>query len=112
MTVSHIARTTLALSLCVAAGAGCLQLAQQPPPPTWELALSRPAPAGASFPAPAVLGAAGALLLAWLVWRRARSRGAAAFRPADREDLALLRTAKDALAILVSRRVGRWLGRP
>jgi hypothetical protein len=111
MTVSRIARTTLSLSLCVAAGAGCLQLAQQPPPPTWELALSRPAPAGASFPAPAVLAAAGALLVAWLAWRRARGR-AAPPRPADREDLALLRTAKDALAILVSRRVGRWLGRP
>jgi hypothetical protein len=110
MSFSRISCVALILLAALCAGAGCLHLAPQPPPAAWGLGLTRPAPAGAGAVGPAAAAAAVLLAAAWVGWRWLRPRGAAA-RPPDREDLALLRTAKDALAMLISRRVGRWLGR-
>ncbi len=94
---------------------GCLQLSDRLPPP-W------PGEAPAGFPAaPAEAGSAWPLLLGCLAlaglavaWRRLRREGSERLG-LDREDLALLRTARDALAILLRKKrtaAGGRLPRP
>lgn len=114
-------RTALAAALVIllAGCPGCLRLRE--PAPVWpvEAALApRPAPAGETRHHLALSLSVAALALSTLGWSWARRRRLAredlqARRTGravalDREDLALIRTARDALAFLVRKQLARF----
>lgn len=90
------------VGLFLALAAGCVQVSSQVLDQPMALTYAAAAPRGGSWTGLAALAvAAGCASLVFAFWRL--RQGARRARPLDRQDLALLRTARDAVAMLFRR---------
>ncbi len=107
------ARLGLAL-LCLPGvlAAGCLRVGSQALDRPLAMTYAAAGPRAWSWPAAASLALVAGCAGLGVAWWRLRRLGRRRARPLDREDLALLRTARDALAMLRRRHRGGGRSRP